>query len=146
MEFNNQKLSSTGYISSKGLISYSECYVQSVTLTLNFISTACQKQYHGSGRKFNSVATDQALEQTINKEGNSQGGIVGFTHRKGAGARWLITRHVTIEYAEAMNGCCDGVAHAQKSHKEHGAARMDRDEREILQIMEYVQDRQNPFD
>ena len=101
---------------------------------------------HTQERKFNSVATDQALEQTINKEGNSQGGIVGFTHRKGAGARWLITRHVTIEYAEAMNGCCDGVAHAQKSHKEHGAARMDRDEREILQIMEYVQDRQNPFD
>ena len=56
---------------------------------------------------------------------------MGFTHRKGALTRWLITRHVTREYAEAMNGCCDGVAHAQKSHKEHGAALMDRDESRV---------------
>ena len=31
---------------------------------------------------FNSVATDQALEQTINKEGKSKGGIIGFTLKK----------------------------------------------------------------
>ena len=29
---------------------------------------------HTQERKFNCVATDQALEQTINKEGKSQGG------------------------------------------------------------------------
>ncbi|XP_056138321.1 uncharacterized protein tdrd12 [Lampris incognitus] len=99
-------------------------------------------------RNFNCVATDQALEQTINREGKSQGGIVGFTLRKGALKRWLITRHVTSEYRNAMIELCDGDTHTgtPKSHKEHGAARMDRDEREIAQIMEFVQDRQNPFD
>jgi hypothetical protein len=42
---------------------------------------------------FNSVATDQALEQTINKECKSQGGVIGFTLRKAALTRWLITSH-----------------------------------------------------
>ncbi|KAL7379980.1 hypothetical protein ABVT39_009485 [Epinephelus coioides] len=60
----------------------------------------------------NCVATDQALEQTINREGKSQGGIVGFTLRKGALKRWLITRHVTSEYCDAMTELCDGAAHA----------------------------------
>ncbi|KAK1904701.1 Beta-glucanase [Dissostichus eleginoides] len=97
-------------------------------------------------RNFNCVATDQALEQTINREGKGQGGIIGFTLRKGALKRWLITRHVTSEYCDAMTELCDAAAHAPKSHKEHGAARMDRDERETIKIMEFVQDRQNPFD
>ena len=57
-----------------------------------------------------------------------------------------MTRHVTSEYCDAMTELCDGAAHPPKSLKKHGAARMDRDERDIVQIMEFMQDRQNPFD
>ncbi|KAG1651526.1 hypothetical protein GQR58_026968 [Nymphon striatum] len=46
-------------------------------------------------KMFNCVPTDQALEQTINREAKTQGGIIGFTRRKGALLRWLLTRHVT---------------------------------------------------
>ena len=42
--------------------------------------------------QFNAVASDQALEQTINREGKSQGGVKGFTLRKGALTRWMVTR------------------------------------------------------
>ena len=35
-------------------------------------------------RVFNCVLTDQDLEQTINREARSQGGVIGFTLRKGA--------------------------------------------------------------
>ena len=44
---------------------------------------------------FNCVPTDQALEQTINCEAKSEGGIIRFTVRKGALLRWLLTRHIT---------------------------------------------------
>ncbi|KAF3859802.1 hypothetical protein F7725_000057 [Dissostichus mawsoni] len=44
-------------------------------------------------RSFNCVATDQALEQTINREGKSEGGVIGLTLKKGALTRWLMTRH-----------------------------------------------------
>ena len=37
-----------------------------------------------TSRIFNCVPTDQALEQTINREAKSQGGVMGFTLRKGA--------------------------------------------------------------
>ncbi len=97
-------------------------------------------------RSFNCVATDQALEQTINQEGKSQGGVVGFTLRKGALTRWLMTRHVTTVYVDAMKELCDTDDQSPKAHKEHGASRMDRDERHIQKIMEAVEQRQNPFD
>ena len=42
-------------------------------------------------RAFNSVPTDQALEQSINQEAKSRGGVVGFILRKGAVLRWLMT-------------------------------------------------------
>ena len=97
-------------------------------------------------RSFNCVASDQALEQTINREGKSQGGVVGFTLRKGALTRWLMTRHVTTAYVDAMKELCDTDAKGQKVHQEHGASRTERDERDIQKIMEAVEQRQNPFD
>ena len=51
---------------------------------------------------FNAVSTDQALEQTINKEGKSEGGIIGLTLRKDALTRWLVTRHMTAEFSDAF--------------------------------------------
>ena len=51
---------------------------------------------------FNCVGTDQALEQTINKEGKSAGGIIDLTLHKGAFIRWLMTCYVTAEYSEAL--------------------------------------------
>ena len=97
-------------------------------------------------RNFNCVATDQALEQTINREGKSQGGVVGFTLRKGALTRWLMTRHVTTAYVDAMKDLCNADAKSLKAHQEHGTSRMDRDERDIQKIIEAVEQKQNPFD
>ena len=51
---------------------------------------------HTEEHSFNCVATDMALEQTINREGKSKGGIIGFTLREGALTRWLKTRHITV--------------------------------------------------
>ena len=55
-----------------------------------------------------------------------------------------MTRHVTSEYCDAMTELCDGAAHAPKSQKEHGAAQMDRDERDIVQIMELCKTGRTP--
>ena len=66
-------------------------------------------------RMFNSVATDQALEQTINREGKSKGGVIGFTLRKAALERWLMTRHVTAEYVESLHNLCKPQS-GQKHH------------------------------
>ena len=44
--------------------------------------------------KFNSVSMDQSLEQTISQEAKGKGGVFGFTLRKSALLRWLLTRHI----------------------------------------------------
>ena len=55
-----------------------------------------------ASRIFNCVPTDQAQEQTISREAKSQVCVICFTLRKGALLRWLMTRHITGEYAEAF--------------------------------------------
>jgi len=98
-------------------------------------------------RRFNAVASDQALEQTINREGKSQGGVIGFTLRKGALTRWMVTRHVTAKYTEAFKELCDGDTEvASTNHAEHGKTKMVRDEQDVTKITEFVSNAQNPFD
>lgn len=77
-------------------------------------------------RTFNCVPTGQALEQTINQEAKSRGGIISFTLRKGALLRWLMTRHVTGEYSESFKDLCQSGSKANL-HEELGNARMNKD-------------------
>lgn len=100
-----------------------------------------------TSRRFNAVASDQALEQTINREGKSQGGVIGFTLRKGALTRWMVTRHVTAQYTEAFKELCDQQPDVGDTyHAEHGKTRMARDEQDVTKILEFVSNAQNPFD
>ena len=95
---------------------------------------------------FNCVPTDQALEQTINREAKSDGGIIGFTLRKGALLRWLLTRHITGEYAERYKEMC--LSNPQsRQHEELGHARMITDLNNVKQVRDYILNHcQDPFD
>ena len=46
-----------------------------------------------SNSKFNQVWTDMGIEQTINRESKTQGGIIGFSQKEGAVDRWYLTAH-----------------------------------------------------
>lgn len=95
---------------------------------------------------FNAVASDMALEQTINKEGKGKGGVVGLTLRKGALTRWLITRHVTAEYCESFKSLCNTTERSNPHHAETNTGRMKRDENDVQKIQEFIASHQNPFD
>ena len=83
--------------------------------------------------QFNCVPTDQALEQTVNREAKSQGGVIGFTLRKGALLRWLLTRHVTGSYSEALKMLCTTTS-ATDIHEELGKSRLARDVADVEKI------------
>ena len=100
-----------------------------------------------SSRCFNAVASDQALEQTINHDGKSQGGVIGFTLRKGALTRWMVTRHIIAQYTEAFKELCHSNKEVKiTNHSGGGQTRMARDERDVVKIEEYVRSTQNPYD
>ena len=100
-----------------------------------------------SSRRFNAVATDLALEHTINREGKSQRVVVRFTLRKGALTHWMATRQITAQYTEAFKEMCPNSKQTTaKNHAEHSKTRMARDEPDVIKIVEYVTESQNPFD
>ena len=115
-----------------------------------------------NNHNFNAVSTDQALEQTINKEGKSQGGIIGLTLRKKALNRWLLTRrlltrrlltrrlltrHVTAEYSEALTMICkEKSSNQRKMHEELGKSRLSQDESDVQSVVSLIKQNQNAFD
>ena len=46
-----------------------------------------------SSHGFSQVPVDQAIEQTINRDSKTKGGIIGFSLQKGAVQKWAITAH-----------------------------------------------------
>ena len=101
-----------------------------------------------SSRRYNAVATDQALEQTINREVKRQGGVIGFILRKGALTCWKATRHITAQYTEALKEMYQNSKQTTaKNHQaEHSKARMTWDEQDVIRIVEYVAESHNPID
>ena len=85
--------------------------------------------------KFNSVSTDQSLEQTINQEAKGRGGVVGFILRKGALLRWLLTRHVVVEYSVSFKSMTSSEAEIEH-HPEFGSSRSARDHSDVLKILD----------
>ena len=58
-----------------------------------------------------------------------------------------LARHITAQYAEALKEMCQKSKQTTaKNHAEHGKTRMARDEQDVIKIVEYVAESQNPFD
>lgn len=94
---------------------------------------------HGSTRKCNSVPTDQALEQSINKDAKSSSGVIGFTKTQSALTRWLLTRQITGKYSSM-------ITETVKSERRFLESEAIADTKEILKLKEVLlNDFDNPF-
>ena len=88
-----------------------------------------------SGQPLLQVSTDMALEQSINTDSKSRGGLFGISQIPSALERWFLTIHerASITSAlKAMYGLQDGE---QASHKEAAARRVKRDEEDVKKMM-----------
>ena len=94
---------------------------------------------------FKCVATDQALEQTINKQGKGRGSVIGLSLRKEALMRWMKTQHITAEFKDAYTSLCDSKHMKTRCHPELAKARHDTDQRAAQMIAETINHFQNPF-
>ena len=55
-----------------------------------------------SGQPFSQVSTDMALEQSINADSKSKGGIVEITQSPAALNRWFLTAHERASITTAL--------------------------------------------
>ena len=73
---------------------------------------------HTEDHGFNAVSTDQALEQTVNRDAKSKGDVVGLTRLKNGLSRWLMTQHITAEYVHQYKKLCESRSGHTQIHKE----------------------------
>ena len=97
------------------------------------------------GHPFSQIPVDQTIEQTINRDTKTPGGIIGFSQNKAATHRWLLTAH----HRASVTQCCREMAgitrEENSSHKEATLPRIRKDELCVNQIVLFLQDQMNPF-
>ena len=89
-----------------------------------------------------------ALEQTINLDSKTRGGIVGLTQNASALDRWFITSHKRAELTAATKRLCN-LEDSDKieTHKEAGSQRVKRDENDVQWLINTITNTMsNPFD
>ena len=95
--------------------------------------------------KFNSVSTDMALEQSLNKDTKTKGGIIGFTQDYDAVERWTLTSHLR---AAVYGNFKDLAAISQSSEeKELSQAKIKKSEKSVVSVIKTVKEQfVSPFE
>ena len=89
-----------------------------------------------SNRPFAQVWTDMALEQSINRDSKTKGGIVGISQKPGALRRWFVTSHERAAITRCLREMC-GIGDSERvgTHKEARLGRVQRDEEDIQKLL-----------
>ena len=95
---------------------------------------------------FSQVPVDQTIEQTLNRSTKTKGGIVGFSLKKSAVQRWLLTAHSRATFVDKCRlMTVDTKQTENRLHKETASARVRLDEEDVRKVMEVVSNWNNPF-
>ena len=87
-----------------------------------------------SGQPFTQVSTDMALEQSINLDSKTKGGIIGITKKPEALERWFLTSHQRAAITTAVKEMLD-MGDNEVIHKEASPSRISRDEGDVQKIL-----------
>eukprot|EP00117_Sycon_ciliatum_P011697 scpid10404/ scgid5699/ len=101
-----------------------------------------------SDNPFAQVASDQAIEQSINRASKTSGGIIGFSRHPATVQRWVLTAHDRAAVTDTCMEHCgldDSAEERDAFHKECQTGRMARDERDVLQVLDTISRFFNPF-
>ena len=90
-----------------------------------------------SKQPFAQVWTNMALEQSINLDSKSKGGIIGTSTKEDAVDRWFLTIHDRAAMAQRVKAMC-GFENSDRigTHKDTGPSRLAQDEKEVQKLVE----------
>jgi hypothetical protein len=88
-----------------------------------------------SSNPFAQVWTDMALEQSINADSKSKGGIIGISQNPGALDRWFLTSHERASVTTAVKDMYMQERDIVHPHKEAGTKRVARDEADVQKLI-----------
>ena len=100
---------------------------------------------NSTGKCFTGVATDQALEQTLNKDSKTSGGLVGISNNDEARTKWFLTSHFRAHLLSVQRELCKSAVGAYSS-KHHETNRTAKDENDVQCLVSLInQYTANPF-
>ena len=88
-----------------------------------------------SSNPFAQVWTDMALEQSINTDSKSKGGIIGISQNPGALDRWFLTSHERASVTTAVKDMYMQERDIVHPHKEAGTKRVARDKADVQKLI-----------
>ena len=88
--------------------------------------------------KFNSVSTDLALEQSLNKDSKTKGGIIGFTQNTDAVEKWTLTSHLRAAVYNNFKNLFENQESTQE--KELSPATILASEKAVLRVIEVIKE------
>ncbi|KAL9973341.1 hypothetical protein ACROYT_G019783 [Oculina patagonica] len=94
--------------------------------------------------EFAQLSVDQTVEQTLNRSTKTKGGIVGFSLKKNAVQRWILSAHSRALFVDKCRRMT-GKKEEDRRHKEAGKSRMKRD-KHVRKVMEVVSNWKDPFE
>ena len=74
-------------------------------------------------KAFSRIPIDQTIEQTVNRDSKTPGGIVGFSVSKSAVQRWILTSHEQASYTQCCRDLADLTSTEENVHKEASSTR-----------------------
>ena len=93
---------------------------------------------------FSQVAIDQVLEQSVNKDTKTAGGIIGFSLSPGAVERWMLTAHLR----GAFTAVCDhvaGVTMIEHTHRALLPSPVAKSVEAVQKVLTHLSSWSNPF-
>ena len=90
------------------------------------------------------VAVDHTIEQTVNRDTKTKGGIIGFSLKKGAVQRWILTAHDCAEIVGNMRS----MVSSQQSvllHNEDTKKRKGRSEADVCETQSILKEKSIQF-
>ena len=96
-------------------------------------------------KSFTQVPIDLSIEQTVNKGTKTKGGIIGFSLRRAAVLRWMITAHERASITENCKGMAGFHDADHLTHKETGKSRMEKDTGDVKRVATAMKQLINPF-
>ena len=92
------------------------------------------------------VSLDQAIEQSVNRDTKTKGGIVGFSLNPAAVERWMINAHQRAEISRGVKDMAGIVSKSTTAHKDCKASQMKQKEAAVQSVLATINSMENPFD
>jgi len=65
------------------------------------------------------MAPDQVLEQTLNRDSKTSGGIIGISNHEEARTKWFLTSHIRAQLLSLQKDFCQIASQSSTLHKEN---------------------------